>query len=500
MRQGLPAAVDTVVQKALAKNPVDRYTTGEALITAIDGMRQIGMSSGSSPVVTAPATEVVPATTKAVSAAVDAMPKKLFSPRNLVIAGVAAVVLWAIGATVMAGRAGKAGTTGAAAGGSNRIAVLPFENQGAASDEYFAEGLSDEVRGKLARVNGLAVVASSTIEDYKASQKRPVEIGRELNADYVLLGKVRWVGSDSAKRRVQVVPELIDVKSGDVKWQQAFDANLTDVFEVQSQIASKVVGSLGLAIGGNTRDDLASRPTANVAAYQLYLKARALSNGDIPTLRQNAELLEQAVALDSTFVAAWAALSITMSRTYANGNKSPDAGRRAKEALDRATALDPQAVVTHLAAARYYDLVANDRDKARADIDLALAANPNDADVLTAGGLIDYQVGNDTAALIKLERAREIDPRLPLMLANLGSVYAVLGRLDDAEETASTNLLLRPGDAQLRRDPGHGTDGEGRSRRGTCHDPGRYCGRGGGTGTGGTVCRTSGTGLDARGS
>ena len=87
-RQGLPAAVDAVVQKSLAKNPADRYATGSALVTALDGLRQVGMSSGTTPAVTAPATEVLPASSKAASAAIDAMPKKLFSVRNLAIAGV----------------------------------------------------------------------------------------------------------------------------------------------------------------------------------------------------------------------------------------------------------------------------------------------------------------------------------------------------------------------------------------------------------------------------
>ncbi len=172
VRQGLPVALDTVVQKALAKNPVDRYATGEALISAIDSMRQVGMSSGSSPVVTAP-TEVVPASTKAASSVMDAMPKRMFSGRNLMIAGAAALVVWAIGATVMAGRAGRAGAAGAAASGSNRIAVLPFENQGATTDEYFADGIADEVRGKLSRVRGLEIIASSSTSEYKGSAKKP---------------------------------------------------------------------------------------------------------------------------------------------------------------------------------------------------------------------------------------------------------------------------------------------------------------------------------------
>ena len=306
-----------MVQKALAKNPVDRYATGEALISAIDSMRQVGMSSGSSPVMHGAGDGSGAGDAKAVSAAVDAMPKKLFSPRNLVIAGGAAVVLWAVGATVMAGRAGKAGTTAAATAGSNRIAVLPFENQGATTDEYFADGIADEVRGKLSRVRGLEIIASSSTSEYKGSSKRPTEIAKELDADYLLVGKVRWAGSEGGKRRVQVVPELIDARTGSVKWQQSFDNDITDVFEVQSQIASRVAGALGVALAGGEKQEVTSRPTANVAAYQLYLKARAIPRGDLASLREQIAFLEQAVALDSTFFDAWTPLSIANSRLFA---------------------------------------------------------------------------------------------------------------------------------------------------------------------------------------
>jgi serine/threonine-protein kinase len=448
-RQGLPPALDAVVQKALAKNPVDRYSTGEALIGAIDSMRQVGMSSGSSPVatspvVTAPATEVVPATTKAVSAAMDAMPKRWLSLRTLAMAGAAALVVWAVTATVIASR----GTVPVAKTGKagNRIAVLPFQNQGASSDEYFADGIADEVRGKLSRVSGLAVIASSSAVQYKGSTKKPQEIATELGADYLLVGTVRWAGAEGGKRRVQVVPELIDARSGDVKWQQSFDTDITDVFEVQSQIATRVAGALGVALGGTEQQQVARRPTDNVEAYQLYLKGRAVQGADPASLREAISFLEQAVALDSGFADAWAALSISSSRLYANGFANPETARRAKEALDRTVALDPDAARTHLAASRYYSLIGQNQELASGEMDLALRAAPTDAEVLSAAGLADMSRGDLGSALAKLERAREIDPRSYLTLYNLARVYLNLGRSSDGEATASAALLVRPGD------------------------------------------------------
>ncbi len=443
-RQGLPPALDAVVQKALAKNPVDRYSTGEALIAAIDSMRQVGTSSGTTSAVTAPATEVLPATTKAVSAAMDAMPKRWLSLRNLAMAGAAALVVWAVTATVIASRGtapvAKAGKSG------NRIAVLPFQNQGASSDEYFADGIADEVRGKLSGISGLKVIASSSASQYKGTSKPPQEIASELGADYVLLGTVRWASSADGKRRVQVVPELIDARSGDVKWQQSFDTDITDVFEVQSQIATRVAGALGVALGGSEQEQVTKRPTGNVEAYQLYLKGRAIQGADPASLRESAGYLEQAVALDSTFGDAWAALTISLSRLYSNGFASATTAQRAKEALERTVALDPNAARTHLAAARYNSLISRNRQLARGEMDLALRAAPGDAEVLSAAGLGDMGDGDLGSALAKLERAREIDPRSYITLYSLSQVYAYLNRPADAEATASAALLVRPGD------------------------------------------------------
>ena len=224
---------------------------------------------------------------------------------------------------------------------TNRIAVLPFQNQGASTDEYFADGIADEVRGKLSRVSGLKVIASSSASQYKGSTKSPQVIASELGADYLLSGTVRWATGADGKRRVQVVPELIDASSGDVKWQQSFDTDITDVFEVQSQIATQVASALGVALGGSEQQELTKRPTDNVEAYQLYLKGRAVQGADPASMRESIGYLEQAVALDSTFVDAWASLAMQVSRIYPNGISVPATAQRAKEALERTIALDP---------------------------------------------------------------------------------------------------------------------------------------------------------------
>ena len=134
--------------------------------------------------------------------------------------------------------------------GARRVAVLPFENLGAAEDDYFADGIADAIRGKLASVPGLEVIARGSSTPYKKTTKTPQEIAKELNARYLLTATVRWQKSGTTNR-VQVSPELVEIKESEApatKWQQPFDASLTDVFQVQSDIAAKVVDSLGVAL------------------------------------------------------------------------------------------------------------------------------------------------------------------------------------------------------------------------------------------------------------
>ena len=163
-----------------------------------------------------------------------------------------------------------------AAASQARLVVLPFTNRGAAEDAYFADGIADEVRGKLAGLGTLQLIARASSDQYRQSSKSPKQIGAELGVDYLLTATVRWAKAADGTSRVQVMPELIDARTGDVTWQQSYDANLTDVFQVQTQIASRVAGALGVALGSREETKLGERPTANLAAYDLYLKGRAV--------------------------------------------------------------------------------------------------------------------------------------------------------------------------------------------------------------------------------
>ena len=493
-RTGLPAVIDSVVGKALAKSPADRYATAESLAQAVDRTLEATRSGqvvmatddgGPGPLqvwglfalgsvamlglvyalmqrwnlpswtlilavgLLAIGAGVLIATGRmeAKRRAGGATPglARFFTWKHATLGGFLAMLLWSAVATAFALR-GPGGTT---AGGQSHVAVLPFENRGSEDDAYFVDGISDQIRGKLARVSGLLVTASTSADQYKGSTKTPQVIASELGVDYLLIGRVSWAAEAGGTRRVQVVPELIDGRTGATRWQQPFDTDLTDVFQVQAQIATRVAAALGAQIGAREQEQLEERPTNNAAAYDLYLKGRALTSVDAGTQRQAAAYFEQAVALDSGFVDAWSELSRALSRVFSNGSRDPVVAARAKAALDRTVALAPNSAGAHMAAARYYRIVEPDLPRAAAEVEQALRAAPNDADVLSIAAIGDLQAGRVDLALAKLERARELDPRSGTTLGNLQQAYIFTHRYAEALDAGEAARALVPGDLNL---------------------------------------------------
>ena len=173
--------------------------------------------------------------------------------------------------------------------GVKRVAVLPFENLGSPEDEYFADGIADAIRGKLTSVPGIEVIARGSSKPYKKTNKTPQEIARELG---VALSPDRPPSDgrkEGADNRVQVSPELVEVAGTGApasRWQQPFDAAMTDVFQVQSEIASQVAQALGVVLGAGEEKRLAEKPTQNLAAYDAFLKGeRPSTRGPRPIQR-----------------------------------------------------------------------------------------------------------------------------------------------------------------------------------------------------------------------
>jgi TolB-like protein/tetratricopeptide (TPR) repeat protein len=336
------------------------------------------------------------------------------------------------------------------------VAVLPFENLGDSADAYFADGMTDEVRGKLAQLSGLAVIARASSNEYRGTTKTPQEIARELGADYLLTATVRWEKVQGRPSRVRVSPELMQLQPGappTTEWQQGFDASLTDVFKVQADIAGEVASALDVALGDSVRRDLAARPTTNVAAYDAFLKgeaaADALGVGDPPTIRRAIGFYEQAVALDPAFVPAWARLAQARALLYGNSTPTPELAAQTRFAVDRARALGPNRSEGYLALGKYHISVVGDNRQASAAFQAGLKLAPGNPELLVAAALTEQNLGRWEAALPHLVRAAMLDPRSASNARRVGLTLLWLRRHSEARTALDRALALAPGNLAI---------------------------------------------------
>jgi serine/threonine protein kinase len=334
-------------------------------------------------------------------------------------------------------------------GNAKVLAVLPFENLGDSADAYFADGVGDEVRGKLSQLAGLAVIARASSSDYKRTSKSPQQIANELGADYLLTATVRWDKHPSGTSRVRVSPELVQIEPGaapKTKWQQGFDAALTDVFEVQADIAGQVAQALNVALGDSTRSELAAKPTQSLPAYDAFLRGEAALQSDDPgSERQAIAAYEQAVALDSIFVEAWAQLSEAQARLYQR-TPTPTGGEAVRHAAKRALALAPARPEGHLALSKYYYVVAwDDLNGFKAD-SIALALAPTNPVALNAVGYDELYLGRWDEGRRHLEQALALDPHSETGAGGLARVLLYSRRFPEAEQAYNRMLQRTPAD------------------------------------------------------
>ena len=370
--------------------------------------------------------------------------------RKLAIAAVAVVVLAAVGLFLW-----KRPKVSLAPSGVKRIAVLPFENLGSSEDDYFADGIADQIRGKLTTLPAIEVIARGSSMPYKKTTKTPQEIAHELSANYLLTATVRWQ-KGNGQNRVQVNPELVEIRR-DIppasKWQQPFDANLTDVFQVQSEIATKVAQALGVALGAGEEKRLSEKPTQNLSAYDAYLKGEEASLGlsrlDPTTLRKALGFYEQAVALDPGFAQAWARISVANAFLYFLSTPTPASAERARQAAEKTVVLAPNRPESFLAVGYYKRIVLHDFRSALEQFANGRRVAPSNADLARASGATEMSLGEWDSALESFHEAQRLDPRSPANFRATGEALMRLRRYRQAREAIDHGLALSPADLQL---------------------------------------------------
>jgi serine/threonine-protein kinase len=334
------------------------------------------------------------------------------------------------------------------------IAILPFENL---SDEkenaYFADGVQDEILTNLARVADLKVISRTSVMQYRNAATRNLrEIAQQLGVAHVLEGSVQRAGG-----RVRVSAQLIDARSDSHLWAERYDRDLADVFAIQSEIAKTIADQLQAKISPSEKAAIEKAPTTDLAAFDLYERAKAFW-ADVTDplhakekLPQAAQLLDEAVARDPQFLLAWCLLSRVHGALYWTGHdRTQPRLDLANEAVQIALRLQPEAGEAHRALATYYYYGFRDYARARSELAAARRTLPNDAEIFLYTGLIDRREGHWDDSTRNLERALELDPRNLFTLQQLAVTYLTQHRYTDAARIYDSALRLVPGDPYTR--------------------------------------------------
>jgi len=312
------------------------------------------------------------------------------------------------------------------------IAVLPFENLSRDPDNAFlTDGVHEEILTDLARIADLKVISRSSVMQYDSRVKPNLrKIANELGVAHVLEGSVQRAGN-----RVRVNAQLIDARNDAHLWAQTYDRELTDIFAVESDIASTIANTLQAKLTGSERKAITSKATENPEAYQLYLRGRFFWNKrTAPDLRKAIDLFQEAVAKDPHYAQAYAAIAQSWVLLPAYEDSAPnDCFPKAQTAAEKALALDQSLSDAHTALAAVKVLYNFDPSGSIAEFEQAIKLNPNDATAhhwlgnhpLTAIGDLDR-------ALAEVRRAQELDPLSLIINTNVGWGLLIKGRYDEA--------------------------------------------------------------------
>jgi serine/threonine protein kinase/tetratricopeptide (TPR) repeat protein len=436
LRTGVPIALERIVTRCLAKDPAERYQTAKDL--AADLNRSLRVD-----------------TTQAWRVRVEkaqARKRNRFgfqTPMSrglwLLLISVPAIAMLITQVIVPRYFSSEVIQSGPQ---KKMLVVLPFENLGAPEDEYFADGIAEEITSRLAAIKDLGVISRTSALHFKNSNKTVQEIGGELKVDYILEGTVKWERESGGGSRVRVTPRLIRVADDSHVWTERYDDKFEAIFAVQSRIAGQVADKLGIALTGSEERALNARPTENIVAYQLYLRGIdhiIFAHRPEEDYRQAQQFFEQAIAIDPEFALAYAKLSHVHRGLYFYGYERT-AGRleMAKRAIDTALEIDPDLAEAQRELGYYYYQGLLDYDRALAEFSRVAKVLPNDARLLEDISFIWRRQGRMQEALANQHSAFAMNPTYAALCVEIAYTYAWLRMHADALAYCDRAIAMAP--------------------------------------------------------
>jgi serine/threonine protein kinase/tetratricopeptide (TPR) repeat protein len=416
LREIVPPGIESAILKALAKAPVDRFVTAGEF-----------------------SEELTRTQTGAVVSAVTVKPN---ARRRLFAASVVVAVAIGIGLMLLLQKQPDTGP--------HRIAVLPLENLGSSDEDYFCDGLTDEITSRLGEIGALQVISRTSAAHYRDSEKTIRQIAEDLSVAFVLMGTMRTDRAPDGSGQVRVTPELIRVSDNSQVWTNRYTASLEpgEIFRIQADIAEQVAGALNVTLLAPVHGRSAPGPTDNMEAYEAYLRGNqyVVSWEILPTDRRRAiGLYERAIELDPRFAEAHARLSVHYSMLSAIPSERERALPLASRHAERALELKPGLAFGYLARAYYLLQEYQNAERVLPDLERALAADQNSGEILQhAAKLYLEDLGDWELALTYALRALELDPLNADNTWGVAYAYFALRQFAQAEPYIDRSIQLAP--------------------------------------------------------
>ncbi len=432
--RNLPDQLEKIVMKCLAKKPEERYQHADELVTDLKALRR-----------TSDIQNIPVSRTKPVAS----------GKRWIGISAGLGIIVFALAIYVILPKFFTT-TSSDSKSGRKMLAVLPFDNLGSAEEEYFADGITEEITTRLAKIGRLGVISHTSARKYKKTDKNLKQVGAELGADYILEGNIRWAKSGGASR-LRINPQLIRVSDDSHLWAENYDAVLNDVFELQSHIAEQVATALDVALLEPERRVLAAKPTENLEAYDFYLRGNDHFNRTTPgatggekDMRIALEMYRKAVELDPGFALAYSQLSRSNTEIYWHFSQKEEYLKNARAAVETAFKLAPDLPEAHIALGSFH-YHAREYEKALGEFAIAEQKLPNNPDLLQEMGYVQRRQGKWSESLNSFKEAVELDPARADILVAIGLNYLRLRKYAEAAPYLDRAILLGPGESDFYR-------------------------------------------------
>ncbi len=421
---GAPAELENIFRKCLAKDPRERYQTATDFVADLRRLKRTSVPRGTHADKPLQESRSVPWWPWVAAAAV-------------VVIG--AIVIWPRLFSPPEPQQSPA---------RKMLVVLPFENLGPPEDEYFADGITEELTARLARIEGLGVIARTSAIQYKNTEKTIHQIGDELNVEYVLEGTIRWEHVSDSQSRIRVTPQLIKVSDATHLWADIYQRDMTGIFEVQADIAEQVAAALNIKLLNDTRQAIEAKPTGNLEAYNAYLRGFDVIKGVEYTREAwdfSIQMFERAVQLDPEFASAYAYMSLAHSGLYMLGyDRTARRAASSKTAVDRALELEPDNAEARMALAYYYNWCLGDYDLALEQFAIAEQGLPNNPNVIRGVAYIVRRKGQYEEAVARFKTAFKFSPQDADMAMNIGETLTPMRRYEEAKEYFELSIALAP--------------------------------------------------------